>query len=989
MATRTLYDWQPTIVNSSEELVHAKPPVTVHLLDHDPARHQQACNRVREEAWRTAVHMLDVVLTRAAARTEAVTAITTPPFDESFSLLMPLISFISSSSKRMTSSSSSSSSLHSPPVYIQNHGYSADATCRSVRTLVELGKASDLFDKLQECLKRYVDHIIQIVASASDSISVSTSDDSTDVKRELITFLHLAHAWGHYRLTVLELQEVWVFLDRWYIHRARAVRSIEGLAIELLKEAILQHPWLLQRAQVGYLEYLRQDFVHTSETRREMCLFTNLCLCIQVYFLRLEPEIINVASQFYTSVVHHMWEENITATVFYPQVERYLAEERERVQAGCIAEASLPRLEEAAQTSLLVEHGVGFLERDFAQLVQTSNYTCFSLAWKLLAMGKYVRLGKQCGAVFRQYMLREGAAIMRQLTSTSTTTIRRVEGEEYNAVKSMIALMCRGECVIEKGFAEDSVFFSVQLRDALAEALQENQTEFAEQLARYLDWTIRECENVPSANNNNDEEKSSHVITTSSSSHLTGNANTHSTLTSQLPTQTVSSSSAGVSSVGDTGSYDTRLKYIGRIYSLFPSKEIFESFYWVDLARRLLHYQRTPRIDIEESFIQCLKETCGADTSKFEGMINDVKTSLVLNERYQSWATERIAGEPQPWPPRMEIDNEEEEAAEVENEKAKQQQQMDRKRKRRNDNTEEEEEKEKEENDENEERDDEESAAILTTALASVDVKLHILTDNHWPKQTPLEIKLPQPLRALTRDVQNFYRHCFSDRRLIWQHQLSSAVVKCALGKVRRQLTGTLLQAAILLALQELIERGGQGQTSSVTVGVLCERLALDISLPDVVSSLLGLCHPKFRLVLRESANTNSSQENTSIVPPLAAEDRLQFNEDFSMSNMRCRIPLYGLRQRGGDTGTGADGLDNGPRRSADAVMADRSHVIEAAIVRFMKENHRVSHEDLFTTIPTLVRFTVAMPVMKKVVERLIERGFLERSGGTTYTYLS
>ncbi|KAH9599501.1 Cullin [Trypanosoma melophagium] len=1011
MATRTLYDWQPTTVNSSEELVHARPSVMVHLLDHDPARHQQACDKVREEAWRTAVHMLDVVLARATAQTEAVAAVTRPPFDKSFALLMPLISFLSSSSCASKRTTSSSSVLHFPPVYIQNSGYSADATCRSVRTLVELGSASEIFDKLQECLKRYVEHVIQLLAFASDSIGVSaggssssSSNNDSNFNREFITFLHLAHAWGHYRLTVLELQGVWVFLDRWHIHRVRAVRSIEGLAIELLKEALLQHPWLLQRAQVGYLECLRQDFLQTSETRREMCLFTDLCLCIQVYFLRLEPEIINVASQFYTSIVNHMWEEEpIPAAVFFPQVERYLVEGRERVHAGCIATASLPRLEEAAQTSLLMQHGVGFLERDFAQLVQESNYTCFRLAWQLLAMGKYVRLGKQCGAVFRQYMLREGAVIMRQLTTTTTTTTtttRRVDGEEYGAVKEMIALMCRGDRVIEKGFAEDAAFFSVQLRDALAEVLQENQTEFAEQLARYLDWTIREADSataaaaavvVGSATGNEEDDGSHGISSASPAMNINSNTNSNSMLTSQVHTQTAvsSSSPAGGVSVADASDLDTRLKYIGRLYSLFPSKEIFETFYWVDLSRRLLHYQRAPHIEVEESFIQSLKETCGAETSKFEGMINDVKTSLALNERYQVWAAARIKGETEPWPPRMQVENEEEAAAAV-NEKDKQQK-PDKKRKRRKGEQEETQgqvQVQGEGEEIQEGRGDEESAVDLANALASVDVKLHILTDNHWPKQTPLEIQLPQPLRTLARGVQNFYRRCFSDRRLLWQHQLSSAVVKCAVGKVRRQLTGTLLQAAILLTLQELID-GERSELSYVTVGVLCEQLAMDMSLPDVVSSLLGLCYPKFRLVLRDSSSSCSPNENTSAVPPLSAEDRLRFNEDFSINNMRGRMPLFGLRQRGGDAGTTtADGLDKGLRRSADAVMADRSHVIEAAIVRFMKENRRVGHEELFTTIPTLVRFTVDVPVMKKVVERLIERGFLERSGGTSYTYL-
>ncbi|EKF30801.1 hypothetical protein MOQ_005376 [Trypanosoma cruzi marinkellei] len=917
MASRTLYDPPPTALQWDVGPPQEKPCITVKLLTHDAEMHRLACEKEKEKAWAVAEQMLDALLVRVAAQSENVIS-STPPFEHSTSLL----SFLLSSSP--SASSMSSICVRIPPVNVSNRGYAADAACRSVRTLVELDAASAVYEKLKQSLEAYVMHLLELLTTACESDGEGC-----------LTFMRLVHVWGHYRLAVAELQEVWVYLDRWYISRMHAVRSIDGMAVAIMKEALLQHPWLLSRAQIGFLTFLRQDFKNESNVRWEILLFTNLCSSIEVYFLRVEPDVLAVAKEFYTEVADRMWHDGDSAEVFFQQVGCFLQEGRGRVQA-CLDANTMPKLEEIAQTSLLAVHGTDVLARDFELLVRDEKYDSIRLAWQFLALGKYVQLGKECGAVFREYILHEGVTIIRQLTSRPT------DKEGFAAVKAMIALIRRGESVIEKCFAENSMVFTVQLNDALVEVLQENQTEFARQIARYIDFLMRDGESdtlVSAPTNTGGDDGGG-----DNSLHADATVTTNASGSDEVATATASAT-ATAATVPPSGGL---LNYIGRIYALLPSRGIFEAIYWHDLGRRLLQYQRPRRLDVERSFIQELKKACGVETSKFEGMFNDLKVSQELNERYQAWVMGKRDDASAQWPPVMQVDNKGEE--------------------------------------EGEEKAEEEAMSLTAEVPWNTEVNLHILTSGFWPTQSTLAVRLPSPMHLLAKCVQDFYRHCFTDRQLVWQHQLSSAVVRCSMGTVRRNLTGTLLQAAILLTLQEMMDTtpssSSSQRTEAVTVGALCDRLAVDISIPAVTGAIYGLCHPKFSLLLREPAMGGSSAAAFSM---LDGTDRLRFNPHFAVSTMRCRIPFYNTPHSGEDVSTGRNDADG--MLAVDDVLKEHKHVIEAAVVRFMKEKRCATHEDLVTAVTTLVQFPVTMATLKCVIERLIDRGFLERNGATAYTY--
>eukprot|EP00753_Platysulcus_tardus_P005775 PLAT13692.1.p1 GENE.PLAT13692.1~~PLAT13692.1.p1 ORF type:complete len:740 (+),score=386.09 PLAT13692.1:52-2271(+) len=249
----------------------------------------------------------------------------------------------------------------------------------------------------------------------------------------------------------------------------------------------------------------------------------------------------------------------------------------------------------------------------------------------------------------------------------------------------------------------------------------------------------------------------------------------------------------------------------------------------------------------------------------------------------------------------------------------------------------------------------------------SIELSVSILTAGFWPTASVPACTLPDELKAVTTAFREFYLGIHTGRRLSWQCNLGNADVKMLGGKERHELNVTTYQMVILLLFNLL--------GKEVSFSDIKERTG--IPEPDLSRHLVSLCTPKAR-ILRKSA------KGMSFKP----EDTFKINSAFHSRLYRVKVPLVSARKK--KRGEGGSG---GGSAIPAAVEEGRRHQIEAALVRIMKARRQLEHSLLVAeaTKQLSSRFVPSPSSIKKRIESLIEREYLERTeeDRRTYRYLA
>jgi len=257
-----------------------------------------------------------------------------------------------------------------------------------------------------------------------------------------------------------------------------------------------------------------------------------------------------------------------------------------------------------------------------------------------------------------------------------------------------------------------------------------------------------------------------------------------------------------------------------------------------------------------------------------------------------------------------------------------------------------------------------------------IDIEVDVLTNGYWPSQNVPTCTLPSSVQAAIERFQKFYFEKHTGRKLSWQTHTGTAELKATFGsgpnKYRRhELQVSTYQMCILLLFND---------KDSLTLGQI--RTYTHIPDQELRRQLISLCTPKHRILRKGSKGRGISSD----------DDTFTFNRDYSSKLKRVRIPLVKETSitRGGDAANGA--ASGGVAASAAASAADgsiplpveedRRHLVEAATVRIMKARKTLHHNELIAEVTKQlsVRFTPSPQFVKKRIESLIEREYLERS---------
>ncbi len=256
--------------------------------------------------------------------------------------------------------------------------------------------------------------------------------------------------------------------------------------------------------------------------------------------------------------------------------------------------------------------------------------------------------------------------------------------------------------------------------------------------------------------------------------------------------------------------------------------------------------------------------------------------------------------------------------------------------------------------------------------LPKIDLDVNVLTSGYWPFQTVPACQLPPEVEKCCQKFKTFYMDKYKGRKILWVTQSGTADMNAKYAAGSKTFTVSTIQMCILALFNH---------KTSITLQELVATVGMQDHL-EFKRHLLSLCTPKVKILNKQSKGKG-----------ILEDDVFTFNAEFTSKFKHIKVQLISVKEVGGDTAV-IDDTREGPRSGVSvAVEQDRRHLVEASIVRIMKARRTLSHHELVAEISRQLqnRFNPKPPFLKKCIESLIERDYLDRDkeDSRIYNYLA
>jgi len=243
---------------------------------------------------------------------------------------------------------------------------------------------------------------------------------------------------------------------------------------------------------------------------------------------------------------------------------------------------------------------------------------------------------------------------------------------------------------------------------------------------------------------------------------------------------------------------------------------------------------------------------------------------------------------------------------------------------------------------------------------ADMELSVNVLTSGLWPTQPPSpDLCYPAGPKKLQETFATFYAAHYTGRSLRWSPALGQCVLRASYGSERKELVVSHFQGLVLLLFNS---------SNSLT----SQQIGVQTGIPeaDLHRTLQSLALHKYVKLLTKEPK----------IREVADSDVFTFNAGFTHKMYRITVTQISPKE--------AQEEEAGVERR---VFEDRQHEVDAAVVRIMKVNKSLSHQQLLAEVFSAMRFPVTAADVKRRVESLLEREYLERDleRPSTYTYLA
>ncbi|KAF5864788.1 hypothetical protein ETB97_006325 [Aspergillus alliaceus] len=242
-----------------------------------------------------------------------------------------------------------------------------------------------------------------------------------------------------------------------------------------------------------------------------------------------------------------------------------------------------------------------------------------------------------------------------------------------------------------------------------------------------------------------------------------------------------------------------------------------------------------------------------------------------------------------------------------------------------------------------------------------VDLNVSVLSAAAWPSYPDVQVRIPPEIGTAVSEFEKFYYSKYNGRKLNWKHQLAHCQLRARFPKGDKELVVSSFQAIVLLLFNDISTNG--------TLSYQQIQEATKLSDQELKRTLQSLACAKYRVLIKKP---RGREVNTT--------DEFSYNEGFSDVKMRIKINQIQLKETKEENKT-----------THERVAADRHYETQAAIVRIMKSRKTITHPELVAEVITATRSRgVLEPAeIKKNIEKLIEKDYMEREEGNRYQYVA
>jgi len=241
-------------------------------------------------------------------------------------------------------------------------------------------------------------------------------------------------------------------------------------------------------------------------------------------------------------------------------------------------------------------------------------------------------------------------------------------------------------------------------------------------------------------------------------------------------------------------------------------------------------------------------------------------------------------------------------------------------------------------------------------ANTKVELSVHVLTQGYWPTYPPVEVRLPQEILRMQEVFNSYYTNKHNGRRLQWHPYLGHCSLTANFPLGKKELVVSLLQAIVLVLFNE----DDHLPYPSLLAATGIEDKELKLTLQSLA------CGKQGTRVLRKEPKGKD----------VANDDVFHYEDTFHPPLHRIKINSIQMREN-----------EQENEQTTERVFQDRQYQIDAAIVRVMKARKTLTHSLLMSELFQQLKFPLKPPDLKKRIESLIDREYLERDQGSSSVY--